>query len=563
MEFLLINQMNLKIKDIQPDFFALSKHIPSERLKKRIIDVCEEELQFVADELLLLSEEILSQVSAFGICLYLQKGAQKQNDRSNDYILHDLFLNREHQNAGPIFFNVCDIVQSIQSEISPRELELFVYDSDIHDELKGLATFRNALMHGFFILPSTKNEEQLIKFKDILEKLKLYGLFEYTADFHFWNDSGFTGNWLIQEVEQEWKKLSTLSSSSFGRLATIATKELMSDDFVNALRVKEGGSFNGVYKQELENFILGKTKGDFKESLFVIFHPSDQKQQQHFFEGAHSLLIEPIDAQVAVKLLSFSVNENGIAYSSYLLFNRLFELLSRVKSDLIEKYLDKKELEKIRLSKNSSLNKTKDSVQSLIKDIQKLDKENTVKIVVLVNDIHLVPFAHDHITLMMKFFKESGIFLIGIGHEYEHLSTSFSKKLDIRNAKNTIPNDIEIDLLIKNHTRHRGPFEHEPEQIELRSLIKHICKLLKSNKKVVARQLSDNLMVNTELVNEALYILYPFIKYTQHSDNNSYERDKPHERYNFSVNQSESSSIFLTLGRTDISLEYKHKILLL
>ena len=86
---------------ILKDFLEFSKQIPNQRIREKIEDACnEDELNYVADELLLLSEEILSQVSAFGVCLYLQLGGVKQKEWNNDYILQDLFLNKGHQNAG-------------------------------------------------------------------------------------------------------------------------------------------------------------------------------------------------------------------------------------------------------------------------------------------------------------------------------------------------------------------------------------------------------------------------------------------------------------------------------
>ena len=147
---------------ILKDFLEFSKQIPNQRIKEKIEDACtEDDLNYVADELLLLSEEILSQVSAYGVCLYLQLGGSKQKEWNNDYILQDLFLNKGHQNAGPIFYKVRDIVNDIRSEIPENEFNLFDCESDINKELQELAAFRNALMHGFFVLPAEKNAEKI------------------------------------------------------------------------------------------------------------------------------------------------------------------------------------------------------------------------------------------------------------------------------------------------------------------------------------------------------------------------------------------------------------------
>lgn len=65
-----------------------TNHDYPNRIKLLVDDVNRETLEYLADELLLLSEEILSQVSAYGVCLYLQHGGNLQNEKNNrDYLL--------------------------------------------------------------------------------------------------------------------------------------------------------------------------------------------------------------------------------------------------------------------------------------------------------------------------------------------------------------------------------------------------------------------------------------------------------------------------------------------
>jgi hypothetical protein len=139
--------MSKKIKEELPEFLQFSENMPNERMQKKIQDVCEEYPEYAADELLLLSEEILSQVSAYGVCLYLQKGGDLQTEKNNDYILHDLFLHDGHQNAGPVFYSVRGLVQELNTVLSDEQNELFSSESEINKKLQELATFRNALMH--------------------------------------------------------------------------------------------------------------------------------------------------------------------------------------------------------------------------------------------------------------------------------------------------------------------------------------------------------------------------------------------------------------------------------
>lgn len=558
-----------KIKDVLPKFDLFSKNIPHQRLREKMHDVCEEQPEYAADELLLLSEEILSQVSAYGVCLYLQFGGDLQTEKSNDYILHDLFLHDGHQNAGPVFYSVRGLVQELSTVLSDKQNELFNKESEININLQKLAAFRNALMHGFFKLPATENLKIIDETQQVLEKLSNeYKIFEHRADFHFWNNEGFSGHWNMQD-DDDWDKLAG-EVTSFEQLVTTAKIELHSADFVNTVSVSLEPTAELEKKEDLkklEGFISqdntsnskendkAKKPTDFKESLYVQYHPCDKKRQDEFYESAYALLKQKEN----VELLSYTIDENGIGYTSYLLFARIVSFLTPIKTKLTQELNDEKKLKDLKLSVEKPKDKLKDKVESLINDVGKLDKKK--KIVILINNIHLVPFASDHITSLMKFFKESGIYFIGIGWVYEHLNSVFSQKLDLRKEINAIPEATEIDLLIKNHTRHRGPFENEKDYSNLKNLIQQICNRLKNQKPMIARQYADEEKIEIELINEALYVLYPYFKYAQIENDTAFIKDDLDELYRFPKNQTETSSIFLTLGRRDIELEYKHKIL--
>jgi hypothetical protein len=526
--------MNKKIKENNKAFQLLSENFPNKRLRIKMLDLGNEYPEYAADELLLLSEEILSQVSAYGVCLYLKQGGKLQTEKNNDYILHDLFLHDGHQNAGPIFYRIRGIIQELSPEnskndhvLSEKQKDLFDGESEINKKLQELAAFRNALMHGFFKLPAKRNEELVEEIQAILEKLlNHYELFKHKSDFHFWKNEGFSGHWNIQDND-DWNYLSGKNVTLFEKLASLAKDELHSPDFVKAVSVSHEPKFEFEKKADLEGFI----SSDFKESLYVQFHPRHKQQQDEFYESTYALLKQKEN----VKLLSYTINENGIGYTSYLLIYHLLKNLG------------------LQTNENDSKKKIKSNVAEL--------KRSGKKMVILINNIHLVPFASDHITSLMKFFKESEIHFIGIGWEYEHLNSIFSQKLDLRKEINTIPDATEIDLLIKNHTRHRGPYQNEKEYDDLKSLIYLISDRLKDKKPVIARQLADEEGLDIELINEALYILYPYFKYDQSGSVNNYLKDELDELYGFPKNQTETSSIFLTLGRRDIELEYKHKIL--
>ena len=518
--------MSEKIKEINKAFQQFSVNFPNERLRIKMLDVGNEHPEYAADELLLLSEEILSQVSAYGVCLYLQHGGELQTEKNNDYILHDLFLHEGHQNAGPVFYRVRNIVQELSAVLSDKQNELFNSESKINKKLQALATFRNALMHGFFKLPADRNKGLVEEIQEILkELLNHYELFKHKANFHFWKNEGFSGHWNITDND-DWNALADEKSTSFEKLADKAQNELHSPNFVKTFSIShEPNSFEK--KDDLEVFI----SSDFKESLYVQFHPHDRKQQHEFYENTFAFLSQKKD----VKLLSYAIDENGIGFTSYLLIHHLLKNLG------------------LKINEKDPKKKIKSKVKEL--------KKNGEKMIILINNIHLVPFASDHITSLMKFFKESGIHFIGFGWEYEHLNSIFSQKIDLRNGRNIIPDELEVNLLLKNHTRHRGPFEKRDGHDDLTRTIQNIRNRLNDKKPVIARQLANEEKVDIELVNEALNILYPYFKYVQSGEDNNYLKDDLDELYGFPKTQTETSSIFLTLGRRDIDLEYKHKIL--
>lgn len=523
--------MSQKIKENNKAFQLLSENFPNKRLRIKILDVCNEHPEYAADELLLLSEEILSQVSAYGVCLYLKYGRKLQTEKNNDYILHDLFLHEGHQNAGPIFYGVCGVVNDIKGNLNSSDRELFKNEfnneSVIFKDLKKLADFRNSLMHGFFKLPAKRNEELVKEIQAILAKLlNHYKLFEHQSDFHFWNKEGFSGHWNIIDNDA-WTALAGEKTTSFEKLADKAQNELHSPDFVKTVSISHEPNAAFEKKDDLEGFI----SSDFKESLYVQFHPRDKNHQDEFYESAYTFLKQKEN----VKLLSYVIDENGIGFTSYLLMHHLLKNLG------------------LKTNEKDPKQKIKSKVTEL--------KKNGKKMIILINNIHLVPFASDHITSMMKFFKESGIHFIGIGWEYEHLNSIFSQKIDLRKGRNIIPDELEINLLLKNHTRHRGPFENEDGYDDLTLTIQNIRNRLNDKKPMIARQLADEESLDIELINEALYILYPYIKYDQSGEYTQYKEDEPDNLYNFPKNQTETSSIFLILGRRDIDLEYKHKIL--
>ena len=92
------------------------------RLNDLVAEVLEEDPAYAADELVELSEEILFQLSAIGMSIYLNQSNQK--DVFNDFII-DLFTVKSHSyNAGPLFKWTAHMVKDLEGDdvslIKPR-----------------------------------------------------------------------------------------------------------------------------------------------------------------------------------------------------------------------------------------------------------------------------------------------------------------------------------------------------------------------------------------------------------------------------------------------------------
>ena len=91
----------------------------------------------------------------------------------------------------------------------------------------------------------------------------------------------------------------------------------------------------------------------------------------------------------------------------------------------------------------------------------------------------------------------------------------------------------------------------------LKRITLDIFERLEMNQEIVARRYADEHEFPIEFVHEAFNILSPFY----HMKSEQFKEDELDELYGFPKTIEESSRIFLTLGRRDIKLEYKHKIL--
>ena len=133
------------------------------RINDLVAEVLDEDPAYVADELVELSEEILLQLSAIGISMYLDQSDQK--DAFNDFII-DLFTTKSHSyNAGPLFKWTAHMVKDLKGDKCDLIKSFFWSEGEqnkqvLNPDLMRLSELRNAVMHGFFILPAERNQSE-------------------------------------------------------------------------------------------------------------------------------------------------------------------------------------------------------------------------------------------------------------------------------------------------------------------------------------------------------------------------------------------------------------------
>lgn len=496
------------------------------RLQTKIEAVRQESDDYAADELIELGEEILSQLAAMGLASYLQQ--EKQKDTFNDFVI-SLFLSNGHEyNAGPLYRWVANMLKEAEGE-KAQLLRPFFWQLEengqevLNIEIHQLAALRNDVMHGFFVLPPEKNREIAQQMESILSKLENAGLFNTEfGNYHFCNKTGFTGQWnVIQGVE--WELLE--SSNSFGVLAKRISYEY-SSDFTNEETSEAKKPF--VLEDRLNEKtaeLLHKGKG----ALVAWYLPNFEKG-----ENAYRQFVQQLDTSVYLPIY-YTVHELGATFTATFL------------KQVIRKVLQKETGKEI-----------KDAFTFL------KDKNNglTKKPVLILHNIHTGLFNSKHITHLFNECYEVSLPILATAWHYPYLKRFVNLEVSLQTNEPFISKEL-ITQSLQNYIRFKGLADEKQKGQEqemlllLDKIVFHLHKTLEQEKQVVARRFADTFDYPMEFVHEAFSILSPFYPLKREE----FIKDEVDELYGFPKTIEESSRIYLSLGRRDVKLEYKHKVL--
>jgi hypothetical protein len=538
--------MNLKSISIHCPSLARAVDLPiSDRLKARIAslrDELESHPDKAADEVVELTDEILRNLAAAGFVHYLKNNGQ--SDSHNDALLSRL-LSTEGVNAAPLYKQAAAAVLDTDPSPSgdPAFLRFFGTmgkQIEFHSEAMYFAQLRNQLMHGFFVFPPHKNIEDAERAGKFLLDLHQSGLFENLGDYHFWNQNGFSGQWAVSDAG-DWKKLE--SDTAFGQIARQVAMEKS-----EAFWQEQRGRFSAPDEAHLPAELVDIFRGNPLLNVGAIgcwFHPNDRARQEATFAAIGHWLYQQDWTVVA-----YALNEKGISFSGDFLLDRLAHVLSGPAGFEQKNSTSKERVRSFRKPTNNDKNKP-----AVIQPIKPA--------VVLVDAVHLALFSPNHLTRLAEFLREQKIWLIATGHRYEHFDRIFTKHISFQLAP-TVPGRDERRTLLANYLRFRGPYHdrrNKPDEVDqLLQILDELCDRIESGQQVQARPFADELATDDpgatlEQVLEVFALLSPWLQV----ERSAFAEDEFDELYRIPSNWTETSPVYLALGRRDLYLEYKHK----
>ena len=503
--------------------FTSFKFLPP-RLIQKIEAVRSEDDAYAADELVELGEEILSQLAAMGIAVYLQQA--KQKDVFNDFLI-SLFLSNGHAyNAGPLYRWAANMIKDTEGPtaefLKPFFWEVKNGKEVLNEEIHHLASLRNAVMHGFFILPPEDNRKEAKRMEAILQSMVSANLFETSfGSFHFIDQQGFNGHWNISTVES-WVLFD--QHFPFGKLAERVAHEY-ADDFRKEENHFASEKCKSMSNVQLEvNNLLEKGKG-----ALVCWYQAESDQGLASYRTA----IQSLDKAKYLPIY-YALNANGATFTASFLEKEIGKALYQLTSD--EKAL-------------------KDPFKYLYAQKGKLSK----KPIVVLHDIHIALFSPNHLTNLFNALYDLEVPVLATAWHYPYLKRFFNALVNLNEAGTKTEEQVLFSL--ENYLRFKGPNAEQANEKEGFELLKRITldlfERLEMNQEIVARRYADQHEFPIEFVHEAFNILSPF--YTLGKE--QFKEDELDELYGFPKTIEESSRIFLTLGRRDVKLEYQHKVL--
>ena len=270
----------------------------------------------------------------------------------------------------------------------------------LNPDLVRLSELRNAVMHGFFILPAKRNQEEAQHLASLLKSFADKKIFKLTPKnkFHFLSLDkelySFIGDWTIDS--SQWIEYS--KCDYFGKLSMKIQFESSEEYELHQQKLIEDVD-NDQYKSQAIEYINNNDKG-----ALGIWGRPNQNLKEHYATLSNSL-----SSNDQVLTVFQSLETLGVNFTADFLINRL---VSKIAISLGE-------------SKYSRNNK-----KALIQLRKKCDK----KIIVVLNNIHIGLFNSGHILSLFGLFYENNIQIVAFGVHHPYLEQFFNSVIKDYNS---------------------------------------------------------------------------------------------------------------------------------
>jgi hypothetical protein len=495
------------------------------RLAEALEAVRSEDDALAADELVVLGEEILLHLAALGMAAYLAQ--DRQQAALNDFAA-DLFLSDGHQfNAGPIWRWAAHMVRQAKGPQAEALQPFFWKDGALEPDVHHAAELRNMVMHGFFVLPPETNREEAAKLCALLDRIAEAGLFsDVSEDFHFIDrnasgEVGFSGRWTARTEEGDWERLGRCGAFGIkaGRVAL---------EFAGGFLDGERSAAEAVAPDEAAVARLSVRDLGAEAAVLLAHRPGEDGM------GLHAAGIAALGGQ-GFEVVHFRIDPSGAAFTR--------DFVSRT-------LLGKAMAEGVKVKSKRGFDW-----------YAKARKSGAISQpwAVAIHGVHWATGHPDHLLNLLPELREASIPMVATGWPLEEVAARF---LHLESAGvPVLPNAAQAEVLLKNRVRFRGPDPDRPEDREahaqLAAILDAVVEGVRADGEVVARRFADLHGHPIEFVHEAMSALTACLRL----ERRAFEPAEFDPLYDFPKEMNESAQIYMALGRHDLKLEYRHRVL--
>jgi len=303
----------------------------------------------------------------------------------------------------------------------------------------------------------------------------------------------------------------------------------LSDSFIKA--ESEFVNNEDVNNAEINDVVINFLNKNKKGAFAIWFRPFDANGQY-----AYKSIVTTLKKELNVLPVFFRTQDIGLTTSSSFLLRVLGEAMYSDTGN--NKYLT-------------------DTVKS-IKNKELISKRKNKPVVILYG-IHIGLFNENHLLKLVNTLYDAEIPVILFAEHYSYLDKYINESFTIKSKAN-IPSEIQWKYSLDNYLRFKGPSLEKLEEKEdyelLCTIMSKLTKEIKAGK-VFAKRFADKYNFSIEYVHECFAVLNPFLN----SGKENFIKDEVDELYGFPKEITETTAIFLSLGRRDVKFEYKHKTL--